>query len=126
MSKRISRWMPWYEFNRMGAEARELSDRSHGLLVLIGLLVAGTVAASTALPRLTLPISVSGGLVIVTVIMLVTGQWRALRDGIRAAGGFPPMLELTRVAWQMCLDDVRHIGGRRHDDQRTAIPRDDP
>lgn len=119
MSKRLSGWMPWSDFTRIGHEIREQSD---GIAIPVCGLVLATVIASTALPRLSLLISIVGGLLIVSVVALATGQYRELVDGFTEVGGLPTGMALARLLCQLTLTDLRRLWhGSRHSEQLRSM-----
>lgn len=122
MSKRLSRWMPWSDFTRFG---REIRDQSNGLAISVGCLVLATVTASAALPRLSLLISILGGLLMVVVVSLATGQYRELVDGFVEIGGLPSGRVLARLIWQLLLTDVQRLWrGNGHSQPLTCMQAD--
>ena len=125
MRRALSRWMPWSEVSRFG---EEIHDQSDGVVPLVGFLGLATVIASLTLPRLSLLISILGGLVIVTAVTLATGQHRNLMDGLAEIGGFPSLADLARMAWQMTLTDLQRLwcGNARVKTPMTEQSRDGP
>lgn len=121
----VDRWLPWYEFARMGRSLRANSQGRapraaltiHGPALAAGLLIVATVAASVVVPAFTTPISIVGGLLVVVVLLMTTGEHRRLREGLQAVG-WPNPADLARVICRLCLDDLRRLmyGGSHHDD----------
>lgn len=119
MRKRLSRWMPWSDFTRIGHEIRSQSD---GIAVPVGGLVLGTVILSAALPRLSLLISILGGLLIVLVVTLATGQYRELVDGLAENGGLPSGMAVAQLLWQLLLTDLRRLWhGNAHSEHLRSM-----
>lgn len=106
MKKRLSRWMPWSDFTCIG---HEIGSQSDGIAIPVGGLVLGTVIMSAALPRLSLLISILGGLLIVLVVTLATGQYRELVNGLAEIGGLPSGMAVSQLLWQLLLTDMRRL-----------------